>query len=235
MYYRIRAAQSGNRLDRTKEGWPTLIGTRLAGIATLGSTVVWLWNPLWFAWAAYPMPDWVRWIGVGSFAFGITWLIWMFHLPRPQSHRHGSDSPERAVRESRPVPLREKPDVLGDSCDWPKPRPRSWDLVIAACRHRDVRNPRETHARRGDVPDRALRRSVPHLHDQRRALLPSPNISENPTLALARYNEFRLSSAPGSTSAEPKGSFARHALPLNCELSISSFRALSKCECGIHT
>jgi protein-S-isoprenylcysteine O-methyltransferase Ste14 len=78
IYHRIRAVQSGDTLDRTKEGWPTLTGMRLAGLATFGSTAAWLWSPLWFAWAAFPVPDWARWIGVGGFAFGIAWLIWMF-------------------------------------------------------------------------------------------------------------------------------------------------------------
>jgi protein-S-isoprenylcysteine O-methyltransferase Ste14 len=78
IYHRIRAAQSGDRLDRTKEGWPILIGMRLADLATVGTTAAWLWNPPWFAWAALPVPDWARWIGVGGFAFSVTWLIWMF-------------------------------------------------------------------------------------------------------------------------------------------------------------
>jgi hypothetical protein len=52
IYHRIRASQSGERLDRTKEGWPTLIGLRLAGFATFGSAAAWLWDPLWFSWAA---------------------------------------------------------------------------------------------------------------------------------------------------------------------------------------
>ena len=78
IYHRIRAAQSRERLDRTKEGWPTLIGMRLAGLATFGSTGAWLWNPLWFASAAVPMPIWARWIGVGGFALSVIWLIWMF-------------------------------------------------------------------------------------------------------------------------------------------------------------
>ena len=78
MYHRIRAAQSHERLDRTKEGWPTLIGLRLAGLVTFGSTAAWLWNPPWFAWATFPLPEWVHWIGVAGFAFGITWLTWMF-------------------------------------------------------------------------------------------------------------------------------------------------------------
>ena len=51
---------------------------RLAGIITFGSTAVWIWHPTWFAWAAFPISDWVRWTGVGGFLFGITWLIWMF-------------------------------------------------------------------------------------------------------------------------------------------------------------
>jgi protein-S-isoprenylcysteine O-methyltransferase Ste14 len=78
MYHRISAARSGDTLDRTKEGWSILIGMRLAGFATFGSTAVWLWNPTLFAWATFPVPDWVRWIGVGGFALGVTWLIWMF-------------------------------------------------------------------------------------------------------------------------------------------------------------
>jgi len=78
IYHRIRAAQAGDRLDRTKEGWPILIGVRLLGLITVGLTAVWLWNPFLFAWAAFPLPEWVRWMGVGGFAFGIAWLIWMF-------------------------------------------------------------------------------------------------------------------------------------------------------------
>ncbi len=78
MYHRIRAAQSSDTLDRTKEGWATLIGMRLAGLITFGSTAAWLWNPVWFAWAAYPVRDWVRWIGVAGFTLSIAWLMWMF-------------------------------------------------------------------------------------------------------------------------------------------------------------
>jgi protein-S-isoprenylcysteine O-methyltransferase Ste14 len=78
MYHRIRAAQSGDKLDRTKEGWPILISLRLGGLITFGSTAVWIWNPTWFFWAAFPVRDWVRWAGVGGFFLGISWLIWMF-------------------------------------------------------------------------------------------------------------------------------------------------------------
>jgi protein-S-isoprenylcysteine O-methyltransferase Ste14 len=78
MYHRIRAARSGDKLDRTKEGWPILIGLRLAGLITFASTAAWIWNPAWFTWAAFPVPDWVRWIGAAGFVFAVSWLIWMF-------------------------------------------------------------------------------------------------------------------------------------------------------------
>jgi protein-S-isoprenylcysteine O-methyltransferase Ste14 len=77
IYHRLRAARSGEKIDRTKEGWPILIGLRLAGLATLGTTVAWLWNPARFTWAAVPMPEWARWIGVVGFAFAVGLLIWM--------------------------------------------------------------------------------------------------------------------------------------------------------------
>lgn len=78
IYHRLRAARSGDRLDRTKEGWPILIGMRLAGLVTFGATIAWLAYPPRFAWAAFPVPDWVRWLGVAVFALSVAWLIWMF-------------------------------------------------------------------------------------------------------------------------------------------------------------
>lgn len=78
-YFRIQSQRSGERLDRSKEGWALLIGIRLGGLVTLGSAAAWLWNPMWFAWAAVPVPDGVRWVGVAGFACAAAWLVWMFH------------------------------------------------------------------------------------------------------------------------------------------------------------
>jgi protein-S-isoprenylcysteine O-methyltransferase Ste14 len=75
-YHRIQSQRSGERLDRTKEGWPILIGIRLLGLTT---TAVWLWNPAWFQWASEPIPPTLRWIGVAGFALAVAWLMWMFH------------------------------------------------------------------------------------------------------------------------------------------------------------
>jgi protein-S-isoprenylcysteine O-methyltransferase Ste14 len=78
-YYRVQSQRSGERLDRTKEGWPILIGIRLLGLLTLGSTAAWMWNPDWFEWASRPISPGLRWVGVVGFSGSIAWLIWMFH------------------------------------------------------------------------------------------------------------------------------------------------------------
>ncbi len=78
-YYRIQSQRSGEPLDRTKEGWPILIGVRLGGLLTMGCTVAWFWNPGWFQWASLATPVGARWTGVAGFAGVVGWLIWMFH------------------------------------------------------------------------------------------------------------------------------------------------------------
>jgi protein-S-isoprenylcysteine O-methyltransferase Ste14 len=77
-YHRLQSQQSDEPLDRTKEGWPLLIGVRLAGLVMIGSTVAWLWNPAWFESAMLPVPESARWIGVAGFAAAVAWLLWMF-------------------------------------------------------------------------------------------------------------------------------------------------------------
>jgi Phospholipid methyltransferase len=77
-YHRVQSQRSGERLDRTKEGWPILIGIRLLGLLTVGSTAAWLWRPEWFQWASRPISSDLRWIGVAGFACAVAWLMWMF-------------------------------------------------------------------------------------------------------------------------------------------------------------
>jgi protein-S-isoprenylcysteine O-methyltransferase Ste14 len=77
-YYRVQSQRSGERLDRTKEGWPILIGIRLLGLLTLVFIAGWLWRPGSFQWASCPTSDAIRWLGVVGFACAIAWLLWMF-------------------------------------------------------------------------------------------------------------------------------------------------------------
>ena len=79
IYYRIQSQRSGERLERTKEGWPLLIGVRLLGLLTIMFTFGWLGKPIWFAWASYSVPMTARWVGVTGLAGSVAWLIWMFH------------------------------------------------------------------------------------------------------------------------------------------------------------
>jgi protein-S-isoprenylcysteine O-methyltransferase Ste14 len=78
-YYRIQSQRSGERLNRTKEGWPLLIGVRLLGLLTIMFTFGWWAKPVWFAWASYSVPHTARWVGVIGLAGSVAWLIWMFH------------------------------------------------------------------------------------------------------------------------------------------------------------
>ena len=75
----MQSQRSGERLDRTKESWPLLIGIRLAGLLTAGCIVAYLARPAWFAWASCALPVAARWVGVAGLAGSILWLIWMFH------------------------------------------------------------------------------------------------------------------------------------------------------------
>lgn len=77
-YHRIQSQRTGESLDRSKEGWPTMIGIRLFGLLSLGVPVLWFSRPAWFTWAALPVTDAVRWLGVADFVFAAAWLIWMF-------------------------------------------------------------------------------------------------------------------------------------------------------------
>jgi protein-S-isoprenylcysteine O-methyltransferase Ste14 len=78
-YYRIQSQRSGERLDRTKEGWPILIGLRLTGLLTIGCVAFWFENPTSLAWSSWPVPEGLRWVGVVGFGCAVAWLIWMFH------------------------------------------------------------------------------------------------------------------------------------------------------------
>ena len=77
--YRVRSQRSGESLDRTREGWPLLIGIRAGGLVMAGSIVAWLYNPAWFEAVTLPIPESVHWLGVVCLLVAVAWLLWMFH------------------------------------------------------------------------------------------------------------------------------------------------------------
>ena len=78
IYHRVRSQRTGERLDRTKEGWPILIGLRLSGLIAVVSAVGCLANAHWMAGTSWPAPMAGRWLGVAGFAGAVVWLLWMF-------------------------------------------------------------------------------------------------------------------------------------------------------------
>jgi len=49
----------------------------IAGLAGFALLIVYLVEPEWIGWAALPLPDGLRWLGVASGAAGIAGLIWV--------------------------------------------------------------------------------------------------------------------------------------------------------------
>jgi protein-S-isoprenylcysteine O-methyltransferase Ste14 len=62
-------------VDKLRPGVASRIGSALS-IVALVATVVYVVNPAWIAWAALPLPPWVRWLGVGTALAGFGLLEW---------------------------------------------------------------------------------------------------------------------------------------------------------------
>jgi protein-S-isoprenylcysteine O-methyltransferase Ste14 len=77
--YRVRSQLTRESLNRTREGWPLLIGIRLAGLLTVGLIVAWLHRPSRFEAVTLPIPDSAQWLGVACYSVALAWLLWMFH------------------------------------------------------------------------------------------------------------------------------------------------------------
>lgn len=63
IYHRLKA-RTGEKLDRRQEGLFILVTLRLMGLASMAGLVAYLINPACMAWAAAPLPAWLRWTGV---------------------------------------------------------------------------------------------------------------------------------------------------------------------------
>jgi protein-S-isoprenylcysteine O-methyltransferase Ste14 len=65
VYHRWQAAAAGEPISRRAEGYAFAAVLRLAGLALWISVFAYLVAPQSIAWAALPLPAWLRWCGVG--------------------------------------------------------------------------------------------------------------------------------------------------------------------------
>lgn len=77
VYQRLRS-RTGEKLDRRQEGLFILVTLRLLGVGGLAGLIAYLINPAGMAWAAVPLPVWLRWTGVGLGLIAGWLIIWTF-------------------------------------------------------------------------------------------------------------------------------------------------------------
>jgi protein-S-isoprenylcysteine O-methyltransferase Ste14 len=78
IYFRSRAARTGEKISSRDEGGLVLNLRRIFGLALWLSTLVYLINPHWMAWGSLPLPGWARWSGVVILASCVPLIYWVF-------------------------------------------------------------------------------------------------------------------------------------------------------------
>lgn len=77
-YHRIKA-HTNEPLDRRQEGWIVLATVRPFGLAFMIALITFAVSPPRMAWAAVPLPEWVRWTGFGILVASNALLLWTLH------------------------------------------------------------------------------------------------------------------------------------------------------------
>ena len=79
IYHRLKSQATGEKLDRWQEGLFILFTLRTAGVVGWLGIIAYLVNSSWMmAWSSVPLPEWLRWTGVGVFVMAGGLLIWTF-------------------------------------------------------------------------------------------------------------------------------------------------------------
>lgn len=74
--HRIRSYATREKLDRRQEGLFILLTLRPLGLAMWVGVIAFLIDPANMAWSSFPLPAWLRWMGVGICATGGGLLTW---------------------------------------------------------------------------------------------------------------------------------------------------------------
>jgi protein-S-isoprenylcysteine O-methyltransferase Ste14 len=78
IYHRLKAHATGETLDRWKEGPLILFTLRPIGIAVMIGLFTYMVSPARMAWSSWPLPVWLRWVGVGLALMGGALIVWAF-------------------------------------------------------------------------------------------------------------------------------------------------------------
>jgi protein-S-isoprenylcysteine O-methyltransferase Ste14 len=77
IYHRVKSV-TGEKLDRTQEGWVILPARIVLGIGGMVMLIAYLIDPTWMEWSSLPLPNAVRWIGVALGCMTGVLLTWTF-------------------------------------------------------------------------------------------------------------------------------------------------------------
>ena len=74
--FRIKSQATGEKLDRTQEGVPMMIGLRLGGLAVWAGVIAFMIDPALMAWSSIPLPAGARWFGAALTMLTVVLLTW---------------------------------------------------------------------------------------------------------------------------------------------------------------
>jgi protein-S-isoprenylcysteine O-methyltransferase Ste14 len=78
-YFRSKADRdTGEKISRKADGSAMMTIIKLGGLVLWLSPLVYLINPGWMAWSKIGLPEWVRWLGVGSGILCVALIYWLF-------------------------------------------------------------------------------------------------------------------------------------------------------------
>ncbi|HLO27826.1 MAG TPA: isoprenylcysteine carboxylmethyltransferase family protein [Anaerolineales bacterium] len=78
-YFRRKADRdSGEKIPRNVDGPVLMTIIKIVGPVLWLSPLIYLLNPFWMAWSKIGLPEWVRWLGVGTGILCAGLIYWLF-------------------------------------------------------------------------------------------------------------------------------------------------------------